>query len=225
MELSEAGLRTLVDAGHTGARALVELDEAAAARLGLNAEDARLVGALARYPISQQALTFTHCVGNGIQGQGTGRAQSQVDTRTTAVGGEVLDASAGPVFWKVTIGPIGGDGLLPSLGVIGNAQPGNPSTNDPTNFGWGGNDTSNRVWIAGQNNADHGGWPNHGFNKAGGDVVIFKLEAHQLSMRHQRLGRTFTIPTNGAVGLRVHACFLRNPSSVELSAVEPHEEF
>ena len=48
VELSEAGLRTLVDAGHTRARQLVELDEAAAARLGLHAEDTRLVGALVR---------------------------------------------------------------------------------------------------------------------------------------------------------------------------------
>ena len=56
-------------------------------------------------------------------------------------------------------------------------------------------------------------------------MVIFKLEAQQLSMRHQRLGQTFTIPTNGVAGLRVHACMCCLPSSVELSAVEPHEEY
>ena len=55
--------------------------------------------------------------------------------------------------------------------------------------------------------------------------MIFKLESHQLWMRHQRLGRTFTIPTNCVVGLRVYACLFRHPSSVELSALEPHEEY
>ena len=229
VELSEAGLRTLVDAGHTRARQLVELDEAAAARLGLHAEDTRLVGALVRGAgVSQQALTFTHCVGPGLQGQGTSRCATSVKDQTatatwTAVGGEALDTSAGPVFWKATIGPIGGNGWV-FLGVIGNAQPQASSNKDPTSFGWSSYDSASHVWIAGKHQG-YGGWPVAGFNKAGGDVVIFKLEAQQLSMRHQRLGQTFTISTNGVAGLRVHACLCRLPSSVELSAVEPHEEY
>eukprot|EP01043_Picozoa_sp_COSAG02_P042185 COSAG02_NODE_3562_length_6554_cov_8.462277_5_plen_551_part_00 len=227
VELSEAGLRTLVGAGRTHTRSLVELDEAAAARLGLNAEDARLVGALARAGgISAQALTFTHCNG-GMQGQGTGRCATSQQGQAAAVGGEALDPSAGPVFWKATIGPIGPidrNGWV-FLGVIGNAQPQANGYGDPTAFGWISHDGGSYATIAGQHTKGHGGWPKAGFNKAGGDVVIFKLEAHQLSMRHQRLGRTFTIPTNGAGGLRVHANLNCHPSSVALSPAEPHEEY
>ena len=60
-------------------------------------------------------------------------------------------------------------------------------------------------------------------------MVIFKLEAHHGTSsrcaKHQRLGRTFTIPTYGAAGLGIHASGYTQPSNFELSAVEPDEEY
>ena len=56
-------------------------------------------------------------------------------------------------------------------------------------------------------------------------MLIFKLEAHQLSLRVARLGaQTFTINTNGAQGLRTCVCSL-NPSRVEFSAAEVGEQY
>ena len=64
-----------------------------------------------------------------------------------------------------------------------------------------------------------GGWQ-------AGDVAVFKLEAHQLSMRVRRLGgQTFTMSTNGVQNLRVHINLYGNPTRVQLSRVEAHEEF
>ena len=62
-------------------------------------------------------------------------------------------------------------------------------------------------------------------NLAAGDVCVFKLEAHQLSLRVQRLGgQTFTLPTNGAPGLRVLVSMYKK-TRVQLSRAEPGEEY
>ena len=202
---------------------LVELDAAAAQRRvpELSADDARLVGALERPPRvapSEQALTFAHCSA-GVAGQGTG-ACAHSDNRFKmrfAVGGEALDPSAGPVFWKATVVEFV---TWIGLGVIANTRPnGDSSRNDPTNFMWA---SSNQAWIAGNLSGDAGGWANW---KAG-DVAVFKLEAQQLSMRVRRLGaQTFTMPTNGVQNLRVHVVLYSHPSRVQLSRVEAHEEY
>ena len=105
------------------------------------------------------------------------------------------------------------------VGVVGNAQPAGNS--DPTAFCWYGGNYN--VWIAGKNTPGHGGWAKG--NIAAGDVCVFKLEAHQLSLRVQRLGgQTFTVPTNGVQGLRVHAC-MNGKNRVQLSRAEPGEEY
>ena len=54
---------------------------------------------------------------------------------------------------------------------------------------------------------------------------MFKLEAHQLSLRVQRLGaQTFSMPTNGAPNLPVLAC-MNSACRVQLSQVGPGEEY
>ena len=57
VQLSEPGLRALVDAGHAHPRSLTAMDAAAAAELGLNEEDSLLVGALVAAGVSDEALT------------------------------------------------------------------------------------------------------------------------------------------------------------------------
>ena len=217
--VSDEGVRALNDAG-LGVGDLVEMDAAAAQRRvpELSAADARLVGALQRPPgPPEQALTFAHCSPN-VVGQGTsGCAHSgDGDGHRFAVGGEALDPRAGPVFWKATVVEFT---EWMALGVIANPQPSEDSYRDPTSFTWA---SGYQVYIAGQKHHGHGGW---GAWQAG-DVAVFKLEAHQLSMRVRRLGdRTFTLPTNGVQNLRVHANIYQNPTRVQLSRVEAHEEF
>eukprot|EP01046_Picozoa_sp_COSAG06_P021614 COSAG06_NODE_1633_length_8855_cov_18.666971_2_plen_533_part_00 len=232
-ELSDGGLRALIGAGRAELRAVCELDAAAAGRLGLSAEDSRLVGALAMPGVSEQALTFAYC-GGQAQGQGTtacfhgggGTAHSP------AVCGEVLDVVAGlPVYWKATLvehtACIWLDGRdrrvnYVFLGVIGNAQPADGSYSDPTCFGWG---AGNGVYIAGKDNRGHGGWASW----QAGDVAVFKLEARRLSMRVRRLGdQTFTMDTNGAQNLRIHVFldfYACRPTRVQLSRAEPEDVF
>ena len=104
--------------------------------------------------------------------------------------------------------------------MIGNAQPADGSYSDPTSFGWM---SGNQVFIAGQNNNGHGGWPG---GLQAGDVAVFKLEAQRLSMRVRRLGdQTFTMDTNGAQNLRIHVNLYQNPTRVQLSQAEPEDEF
>ena len=218
-ELSEAGLRTVVAAALELCGVCV-LDAAAAAALGLSPRDARLVAALVARGVSEEALKLDHC-GEGVQGRGTdtcsgGGAVSWV----SATGAEPLDLSNGPVYWKEKIVEV----KYAMLGVSGNAQPGNH--NDPTTLCWA--NYSAHVVTAGQVVNGHGGWAAGNVKK--GDVCVFKLEAHQLSLRVQRLGaQTFTIPTNGVQNLRVFVC-LHKPDGgatnrVRLSRAEPGEEY
>jgi hypothetical protein len=79
------------------------------------------------------------------------------------------------------------------------------------------------VWIAGQCNGGHGGWPG---GWQAGDVSVIKLEAQRLSMRVRRLGdRTFTKDTNGAQNLRIHVNLYKTPTRVQLSQADPEDEF
>ena len=76
---------------------------------------------------------------------------------------------------------------------------------------------------AGKDTKEKGGWTNKHLQV--GDVAVLKLEAHQLSLRVQRLGaQTFTVPTNGVPGLRVQVC-MANKNRVQLSRAEPGEEY
>ena len=80
--------------------------------------------------------------------------------------------------------------------------------------GWG-------TYAAGRQSSNQGGYTS--FRQ--GDVLIFKLEAHQLSLRVARLGaQTFTINTNGVQGLRTCVCSAAQ-SRVEFSAAEVGEEY
>ena len=105
------------------------------------------------------------------------------------------------------------------IGVIGNPQPAADSYSDPTHFSW--DAACNRSWAGGQDAWNQGGYTSF----AQGDVLIFKLEARQLSLRVARLGaQTFTLNTNGVQGLRtcVAAYYL---SRVEFSIAQPGEEY
>jgi hypothetical protein len=220
-ELSDGGLRALIGAGRAELRAVCELDAAAAGRLGLSAEESRLVGALAMPGVSEQALTFAYCGGNA-QGQGTTACfyEGGVTSYVPAVGGEVLDVAAGhPVYWKATVVEVA---TFLLLGVIGNARPADESRSDHTSFGWAHN--TNQVWIAGKfDNTGLGGWAG---SWQAGDVAVFKLEARRLSMRVRRLGdQTFTMDTNGAQNLRIHVNLRGGPTRVQLSQAEPEDEF
>ena len=80
------------------------------------------------------------------------------------------------------------------------------------------------MWIAGKHTPGHGGWA--GANLVAGDVAVLKLEAHQLSLRVQRLGdRTFTVPTGGQQGLRAWVLVSHEGDRVRLAPAEPHEEY
>ena len=215
-EVSAAGLRVLVGAELTVPQVRA-LDEGGARELGLSARDARVVGALRAAGVSEAALQLGLCVG-GAQGQGT-RAfvAPQGGAWRTAVGGEALDLRQGPVFWKATVVQYGDHNLM--IGVSGNAQPAAKSFKDPTHFSW--DAYGNHTWAAGNYSTNQGGYTS--FRQ--GDVLIFKLEAHQLSLRVARLGaQTFTINTNGAQELRTCVCS-RRQSRVEFSAAEVGEEY
>ena len=220
-EVSEAGVVALAAAGLT-VRAVSELDAAAAAAaaLGLSAEDARLVGALApQRGANEAALKFDHC-GAGVQGRGTDTCSGKVHGWHQALGAEPLDLSDGPVFWKATIVQLKENMFI---GVTGNAQPAANSFNDPTSLSWCSAGNSH-VYIRGVDFPSHGGWA--AGNIVAGDVCVFKLEAQQLSVRVQRLGaQTFTIATDGAPNLRVFVAIFSGPSRVQLSRAEPGEEY
>jgi len=82
------------------------------------------------------------------------------------------------------------------------------------------------VFVGGADASGHDGWPADGWQRTAGDLAVFKLEQHQLSMHHQRLGRTFTMPTNGVQNLRVHVCFGGSSENrVQLTRAEPHEQY
>ena len=191
--------------------------EPAALALGLSAEDARRVGALVpQRTVSEAALKFDHC-GEGVQRWGT-------DTCTgggaggwePAAGGEPLDPSDGPVYRKATL--VECKSLM--LGVTGNAQVENNGYLDPPTFCW--YSSGAHVHIAGKNTSGHGGWAAGSPKK--GDICVFKLEAHQLSLRVQRLGaQTFTVPTNGVRNRR--AFYNRGGNRVQLAQAGPGEEY
>ena len=169
----------------------------------------------------QQALTkalrLGFCVGKA-QGQGTATFVSTANCEwCTAVGGEPLDPSRGAVFWKATVAQYQRDHLM--IGVIGNPQPAADSRSDPTHFSWDAG--YNYSWAGGQYAENQRGYTSF----VQGDVLIFKLEARQLSLRVARLGaQTFTLSTNGVQGLRTCVC-AHFPSRVEFSAAQPGEEY
>ena len=163
------------------------------------------------------ALNFDHS-GEGVGGRGTGTCSRQGDgggSWGSAVGAEPVDPSNGPVFWKATI--VECHEVM--LGVTGNAQIAGRGFSDPATFGWYNADAN--VMIAGKPTDGHGGWA--AGNLQAGDV---KLEAHQLSLRVQRLGaQTFTVPTNGVQNLRVFACLYPSANRVQLSRAGAGEEY
>ena len=215
-DVSAAGLRLLADA-ELSVQQVCALDQRAAQELGLSAHDAQIVGAVHLARVSEATLRLGLCVG-GAQGQGTATFVSQANGQwCTAVGGEPLDPSRGPVFWKATVAQHQNGGLV--IGVIGNPQPKAGSCGDPTRFGWSA--YGNYLYAGGQSAQNQGGYTSF----VQGDVLIFKLEARQLSLRVARLGaQTFILNTNGVQGLRtcVGACC---PSRVEFAAVQPGEEY
>ena len=163
------------------------------------------------------ALTFGHC-GAGVLGRGTDTCSGgDGGAFSSAVGAQPLDPSNGPVLWKATILELSNA----MLGVTGNAQVGDAGYSDPTTFCWMNN---GNIYTAGKTTSGQGGWVKG--NLAAGDVCVFKLEAHQLSLRVQRLGaQTFTVPTNGVPNLRVFACLHSEGNRVQLSRAEPGEEY
>lgn len=219
-DVSDAGVRTLAALGFALPQ-VCELDAARARELGLSAEDARRLDALHPPPnanaISDAALTLARVVGPA-QGQGTKELiHTGKRAHSTATGGEVLNPDAAALYWKATIAR--GSRFMP-LGVIGNGEPAAKSYNDATTFAWAGN--PKQVYIAGKHNDGHGGFA--GWQD--GDVAVFKLEAHQLSMQLQRLpDRTFTINTNGQRQLRVYAAAFDPGARVALSQAAPGEHF
>ena len=233
-DISAAGQAATVQGTGTMAR-LCALDLAAMQQLGLGIVDRRFLAnlletspTLAQLRRQQQqqqqrqqaltkALRLGFCVGNA-QGQGTATFASTATAQNgTAVGGEPLDPSRGAVFWKATVAQYQKGALM--IGVIGNPRPAADSRYDPTCFGWdAGWDYS---WAGGQYAQNQGGYTSF----AQGDVLIFKLEARQLSLRVARLGaQTFTLSTNGVQGLRTCVCS-GCPSRVEFSAAQPGEEY
>ena len=156
--LSEDAVRRLAALGFQ-LEQLCDMDVANARELGLSDADARRVDALQHTPrISEAALTFAHVMGTAV-GQGTNTIAQNENLHSSAVGGDVLDASVSPVFWKATITiPQGHGGRCQcALGVIANVQPAAqvpahqarphaafafgvhqhaPGYNDPTAFCW-----------------------------------------------------------------------------------------
>lgn len=218
--LSDAGLRALVDGGLTTARMVGRLDAAAVERLGLSVADAQFVeGLVPQLP----SYSFAHCEA-GIDGRGTDMCSCTQDSGwLCAVGDKVLDTSRGPVYWKVEAlaAPRGNFAMV---GVIGNAHPANQgkSYNDPTAFGWQ-SANSGTTWRAGKSAQGFGGWRADCLQH--NDKAVLKLEAAQLSVRIQRLGETFSMPTNGAQNLRVWICMHGKGTALQVSPAELHEEY
>jgi hypothetical protein len=214
-DVSAAGLRLLAGA-EPSVQQVCALDQRAAQELGLSAHDAQLVGALRPAGVSDAALCLGFCVGNA-QGQGAATFVSTAQGWATAVGGEPLDPSRGAVFWKATVAQCQQYHLM--IGVIGNPQPAADSRSDPTCFRWDAGYHSS--WAGGPVAQTQGGYTSF----VQGDVLIFKLEARQLSLRVARLGaQTFTLNTNGEQGLRTCVAAW-SPRRVEFSAAQPEEEY
>ena len=170
-----------------------------------------------RQQVATNALRLGFCVGSA-QGQGTATFVSPGGQWCTAVGWEPLDPSRGAVFWKATVSQHTQGGSL-MIGVIGNPRPAAASFEDPTFFGW--DARWDQSWAGGKYAQNQGGYTSFGQ----GDVLIFKLEARQLSLRVARLGaQTFTLSTNGVQGLRTCVC-AHCLSRVEFSAAQPGEEY
>ena len=73
------------------------------------------------------------------------------------------------------------------------------------------------------NTQGHDGWAG---NIQAGDVCVLKLEAHQLSLRVQRLGaQTFAMPTHGVQNLRIHVNLHPSANRAQVSRAEPGEEY
>lgn len=211
-DLSEASVRLLIAAG-LDLRGACALDAAGARRLGLSAEEARQIGAIVQAPGLGAALTFAHHVGS-MQCEGSTCYSQVAGQYSVAVCGESIDTGGGPVFWKCTV--VQFDNWL-TIGVISNVQPavGAPHQ-DATNFSFGSNGCA---WTAGKA-AQAMGVP--GLQM--GDVAIMKLEAHQLSIRVQRLGQAHTVPTNGVQNLRI-GVMAHGINRVQLSQAEVGEEY
>lgn len=194
-------------------------------RREIKAERERLQGAELHAGISEQALTFGYC-GPRAAGQGTSICSFNDAAQqggAGAVGGDVLDPSAGPVFWKVAF--LQRAGWI-SVGVIGEAEPPRDQHlfNRGTSFCWGSytDQREGYVYEAGTAQAARDGWPFGGFQVD--DVAVFKLEEQQLSVRVQRLGQTFTIPTRGQHNLRICVDLYGSAGNrVQVSRADAHE--
>jgi len=104
-------------------------------------------------------------------------------------------------------------GWMP-IGVIANPAPADFSCGDATFFGWGGN--YGGVYVAGAYKGGLGGWTTW----RSGDRADLELDcgAGTLTMRHQRLGKTFTLtglPTAAGTTWYAHANLVHVGDSVE----------
>ena len=105
-------------------------------------------------------------------------------------------------------------GWMP-IGVIANPAPADRSYGDATFFGWAGN-SNGQVYVAGACKRGLGGWTRW----RSGDRADLELDcgAGTLTMRHQRLGKTFTLtglPTAAGTTWYAHANLYRQGDSVE----------
>ena len=174
--------------------------------------------------INDGALTFGY-VTAGVQGQGTRACGACPNTsHRAAVGAEAIDISGGAAYWK---GTVTGGGWT-AIGVIGTAQPRDTSYSDATSFVWGGA-VGQGVYVRGQCQPGHGGWPRHVW--ADGDVAVFKLTAQQLSVRVRRAGAHdwagpyhIATPQQGG-GYRVHVNFSAVNTSWTLAHIAAEEAY
>ena len=79
-----------------------------------------------------------------------------------------------------------------AIGVIGTPDSMSKchSANHATAYGWHGD---GNVWLAGNRNHGHGGWPSGGWKRGETVALMLDTAGTSLTLKHRRLGRTFVI--------------------------------
>ena len=92
------------------------------------------------------------------------------------------------------------EGGFTTIGIIGTTDPGvvehGHSFSHATAHGWGG---YGGVYLAGQLNWGHGGWPDDSWKTGDTAALTLDTATNTLTLKHRRLARAFTISLPGGV--------------------------
>ena len=158
------------------------------------------------------AFTRRRNGGEHLRLDATARGMRVTHTRTGCDWAIMTPGVRGGVrCWHVTV-HTGRDIIV---GIIGTADPGGAdvSFDHATAHGWGG---WGSVYRAGQH--QRGGWPGRGWRDSDEAAVRVDCAAGTLTLRHRRLGKTFTIPglQRGVEEWFINASLANRGESVEV---------